>query len=513
MPQTRRHFIASTSIGAVSALLSSTAHSQESRPNILFIMSDDHAVNSIGCYGKRLAGIAQTPNIDRIANEGMRLNNCFCTNSICVPSRASILTGKYSHKNGVYSLRDAIDPNQQNVAKLLRDGGYQTAVIGKWHLKTDPSGFDYWNVLPGQGKYHNPVLKEKDKGQKEFEGYSADVIGNLTLDWLKQRDEEKPFFLMCQFKAPHEPWGYAERYADYLKDTDIPEPDSLWEDKSHRSPGSEEYGFTIDTLVERFQWKNHQHEGPIEFSGLSDEEKRKKAYQIFVKFYLRACAGVDHNIGRLLEYMEENNLADNTVVIYTSDQGYFLGEHNYIDKRWMYEESMQMPFVVRYPKEIDAGSTNDDLVINVDFPSLFLDYAGLETPDDMQGKSFRSILRGDTPEDWRDAVYYRYWMHVNRPAHYGIRTKRFKLLFFYGLPLDITGTQEEPSKPGMELYDLKNDPNELNNVYDDPAYEDVVLKLKKELLALKEKYDDTDEEYSELMKLQREYFHEVMSEE
>ncbi len=476
------------------------------KPNILFIMSDDHAANAISCYGGRLSDVAPTPNIDRLAKEGMRLDNCFCTNSICVPSRASTLTGKYSHTNGVYTLRDAFNPKQTNVAKLLRKAGYQTAVIGKWHLKNDPAGFDYWNILPGQGRYFNPVLKEKDSGKKNYEGHSTDVVTRLSIDWLGQREKDKPFFLMCHFKAPHEPWEYAKRYEDYLSEVDIPKPVSFGEEKSHRSRGSREYGYTLMDMAERQQRKNYHSEGPVYFSGMTEEEIREKTYQIFLKRYLRTIKGVDDNVGRLLQYLDKNNLTENTVIIYTSDQGYFLGEHDYIDKRWMYEESLRMPFLVRYPEEIPTGSVTDEIVLNVDFAPLFLDYAEQSIKGDMQGSSFRNILKGSTPSDWRSSMYYRYWMHTNRPAHYGIRSKRYKLIFFYGLPLGMSGARKKRTKVGWELYDLKNDPYEMNNVYDDPSYSDVVKDLKQELLRLKKELGDTDKKYPELMELREKFW-------
>lgn len=507
MPLTRRNFLRSLSagIGALSFASASCAKKQ-SKPNILFIMSDDHATNAISCYGSRLSKIVPTPNIDRIANEGLKLENCFCTNSICTPSRASIITGKYSHLNGVYTLQDALDPEQQNVAKLLSQVGYQTAMIGKWHLKTEPSGFDYWNVLPGQGRYFNPVLKEKDTGEHTLQGHSTDLITDLSIDWLKKRQQEKPFFLMCHYKAPHEPWEYPKRLKNYLADVEIPEPESLWEDKSHRSDGSREYGFTIETMAERQTKKKYHSEPPLDITGKSPKQIRKEAYQIFLKRYLRTITGVDENVGRLLDYLDKNNLAENTVVIYTSDQGYFLGEHNYIDKRWMYEESLKMPFVIKYPKEIKAKLTSDEIVINTDFAPLFLDFAGAKVPKDMQGKSFRPILMGNNPKTWRQSMYYRYWQHTTRPAHYGIRTKKYKLIFFYGLPLGKKGADTAPTKVGWELYDLENDPKELKNVYNDPTYSQVVIDLKKELLSLKKDLQDEDEIYPELMRLRELYW-------
>jgi len=473
------------------------------RPNILFIMADDHTSQAFGCYGSRLASIAPTPNIDRLAAEGARLKNCFCTNSICAPSRASILTGQYSHRNGVYTLRDRLDPAAPNVAKALQRAGYQTAVIGKWHLKTEPAGFDYWNVLPGQGRYVNPQMKEVGGETHTYQGFSTDVITDLTLTWLKERrDPDRPFCLMTHFKACHEPFAYPERNADLLADVPIPEPESLFEDKRHRSPGSREYGFTIDTMAKRL--RNGSHGGWTPPDGLSGDALRRAAYQRFVRRYLRSVAAIDQNVGRLLDGLREAGLDDRTVVLYTSDQGYFLGEHNYIDKRWMYEESLRMPLLVRYPGEIAPGTVVDDIVLNVDFAPVMLDYAGAGVPGYMQGRSFRPNLRGRTPPDWRDAMYYRYWMHGNgarRPAHYGIRTRRYKLIFFYGLPLGHT--RQKPTEPGWELYDLQNDPHELHNVYGDPAYADVATRLKRRLDDLKRDLGDTDEAYPALVELRR----------
>jgi arylsulfatase A-like enzyme len=507
MTLNRRHFLRSLGVGIGALGFTEMSCSKEqSQPNILFIMSDDHATNAISCYGSRLSQIAPTPNIDRIAREGSKLINCFCTNSICTPSRASILTGKYSHLNGVYTLQDALDPQQQKVAKFLGQAGYQTAMIGKWHLKTEPSGFDYWNVLPGQGRYFNPVLKEKGTGEHTYEGHSTDLITNFSIDWLAKRKVSKPFFLMCHFKAPHEPWEYPKRLKDYLADVEIPEPESLWEDKTHRSDGSREYGFTLETMAERQTKKKYHSETPLDKTGKSAKEIRKEAYQIFLKRYLRTITGVDENVGRLLDYLEKNGLAENTVVIYTSDQGYFLGEHNYIDKRWMYEESLRMPFLVRYPKEIKPETTSDEIVINTDFAPLFLDYAKVEPPEDMQGKSFRPILSGNKPGDWRQSMYYRYWLHTTRPAHYGIRTKKHKLIFFYGLGLGKKGADITPTKVGWELYDLEKDPKEMNNVYNDPKYSKIVAELKMELLSLKKELKDEDEKYPELMKVRELYW-------
>jgi arylsulfatase A-like enzyme len=504
----RRSFLGAISAGAAGMSLSNCGGTKQ-RPNILYIMSDDHTTNAIRSYGGRLESVAPTHHIDRIANEGMRLENCFCTNSICVPSRATILTGQYSHVNGVYTLAEPLDRDRPNVAKMLQQGGYQTAVVGKWHLKSEPSGFDYYNILRGQGRYNNPQLREIGNWEGEdfskvpgdtYEGHSTDVITDQSLQWLNTRDETKPFYLMCHFKATHGPWDYNRKYEHLFDGVEIPEPESLWEDLSHRSPGSRNIGLTIDTQVERMSVKNYP-TGPLDIEGLSLDEARKAAYQKYLKDYLRCVKGIDDNVGRLLQYLDDNGLADNTIVVYTSDQGMFLGEHNLIDKRWIFEESARMPFLVRYPREIAPGSVNENLILNSDFAPMFLDYAGLPTPGDMQGASFREQLNGDTPTDWRQSMYYHYWMQEYRPAHYGIRTKTHKLIFFYGLTLGMTNRPETP--PGWELYDLVNDPQELHNVYDDPANAEIIRQLTAEMDRWKVELGDTDDKYPELQKLRQ----------
>jgi len=484
-------------------------------PNVLYIMADDHSANAIGTYGAHLSPAAPTDNLDRLARGGARLDNCTCTNSICTPSRASILTGQHSHVNGVRTLNDELDTDRRHLAHILRDAGYRTAVVGKWHLKTEPQGFDYYNVLPGQGRYHDPRLKEKGDGWEQddpegrvYEGYSTDVITDEALAWLDGdgNGHDDPFFLQCHFKAPHEPWEYADRYADLFEDTKIPEPSSLFEDKSHRSDATRERGSTMSPKsdvrhmveqVSRDDWPT----GPIDMAGMDDEKRTRAAYQKHLKDYLRTIAAIDENVGRLLEYLDENGLAEDTLVIYTSDQGMFLGEHDHIDKRWMYEESFRMPFLARYPGEIPADSFVDDLVANVDFAPTILDYAGIDVPGRMQGRSVRDALAGDPSADARETVYYRYWMHRAHhdvPAHYGLRTDRYKLIYFYGLPLDASGAREEPSEPGWELYDLNRDPHELRNVYDDPAYADVREELKERLQRRKAQLGDEDDLVEEL---------------
>lgn len=480
---------------------------EKEKPNILYIMADDHTTNAISSYGQRYSGIHKTPNIDRLALEGARLANCFVTNSICTPSRATIITGKYGHENGVYTLWDDFDRDQQNVAMLLQEAGYETAIIGKWHLHTQPNGFDYYSVLPGQGKYFDPVFKESgmewidnSKEGNLCKGYATDVITDKTLEWLgERRDTTRPFFLMCHHKAPHGLWEYAPRHEHIFDGVTIPEPVSLMEDKSHRSEGSREFGRNMVNLAYRMyegkrgvEWPT----GKLDISGMTEEEMIKAAYQKYLKDYLRVVAAIDENVGKVLDYLDSTGLAENTIVIYTSDQGMFLGEHNYYDKRWMFEESLRMPFLIRYPDVIDPGTVCNDMITNLDFAELFLDYAGAEIPDDMQGRSFSSNLQGETPADWRESIYYRYWMHIQGsfvPAHYGIRTDRYKLIHFYGKGLGKKGSTEDWITPDTwELYDLYKDPYELNNVYDDPEYSAEIPGLEKELYQLKEHYRDLE---------------------
>jgi len=460
--------------------------SEDPRPNILYIMSDDHAAHAMSCYG---SVINRTPQMDRIANEGMRLDNCFCTNSICTPSRASILTGKYSHANGVRVFND-MDQRQVTVPKILQAVGYQTAIFGKWHLGHggihDPQGFDRWCVLPGQGLYHDPKMFDQG-AERVVEGYATDIITDMSLDWLERRDRDRPFFLMTHHKAPHRPWEPDDRHADMYEDTDIPEPANLFDDYSHRGTAAREAKMRIGR---DFNERDLKIEPP---PGLSEEEFVRWSYQRYIKDYLRCVASVDDNIGRMLDWLDQAGLAEDTVVIYTSDQGFFLGDHGWYDKRFMYEESLRMPFVVRYPREIAAGSVNGDLILNVDFAPLFLDYAGLlPTPRQMHGFSFRDNLRGQTPADWRESFYYRYYVHIDGGhsvwAHYGLRTARYKLIFYY---------EEEPGPQEWELFDLQEDPMEMRSVYDDPEYADVVADLKEELARLRSEVGDQDDPWPE----------------
>ena len=476
------------------------------RPNILFIMADDHTSQAWGIYGGALKDFVQAPNISRLAEEGCTLKNVFCTNSICTPSRASIMTGKYSHQNGVYTLSEALEPDSMNVAKVMKQSGYQTAIVGKWHLKKTPSGFDYFNVLPGQGRYNNPILRNAEnwtEGGTEYQGFSSDVIGDEAINWLRQRDESKPFMLMTHFKATHEPFDYPERKEHMFDGVEIPEPENLL-DFNGEASGRTFSGQILEILGNRWiaASKNatDRYPGlPFNLDGLDSVQARKKIYQKYVKDFLRSGSAIDDNIGKLLNYLDANGLAENTVVVYTADQGFFLGEHGFFDKRMFYEEALRMPFVIRYPKEIKGNTWNEDMILNLDFPSLFLDYAGIESEGFTIGRSFRANLTGNIPEDWRKSMYYRYWLHqTNRPAHFGIRNNRYKLIFFYGQHLNMPGAHRENTEPAWEFYDLQNDPHENYNAYSDPGYTKIIDQMKEELIKLRKEIGDTDEKFPEM---------------
>lgn len=441
----------------------------DTRPNIVFIMSDDHAAHAMSCYGSR---INTTPHIDRIAEGGMRFENCFCTNAICTPSRASILTGTYNHVNNVTTLGSKMDNRLRTFPKILQNAGYQTAIVGKWHLGEgkahEPAGFDFWRVLPGQGLYHDPVMIDAN-GEKKWTGYATDLITDFSLDWLEQRDREKPFCLLLHHKAPHRSWEPDDKHATMYDDVDIPEPISFHDDYANRSSAA--------AAAEMQMWHLNDQDlkEPVP-DGLTREEEKSWRYQRYIKDYLRVVASIDDNVGRVLDYLDEEGIADNTMVIYTSDQGFFLGDHGWYDKRFMYEESLRMPFVLCWPERVKAGTVTDAMTLNVDFGPLFLDAAGIDVPDDMQGHSFLPVIEGETPPDWRDAMYYRYWMHKshhNVYAHYGCRTHRYKIIYFYNDALGTPGSVDETYEPEWELFDLETDPYELNSVYDDPAYADV----------------------------------------
>lgn len=483
----------------------------EEQPNILWIMCDDHTANTISSYNMRFADVIETPNIDRLAKEGALLNNVYVTNSICTPSRATIMTGQYGHINGVHTLWDDLRANDETVATLLNKNGYETAIVGKWHLHTEPQGFDYYSVLPGQGNYFDPIFKETGtpwttkKEGKQYQGYTTDVITDNAINWMENREGEKPFFLMLHHKAPHGLWEYAPRHEKLYADVNIPKPLSLHEDKSHRSEGSKTFGRDMLNLSQRmYEGKRGKDypTGKLDIEGMSDKERINAAYQKYMKDYLRVVAAIDENVGRTLDYLETTGLAENTVVVYTSDQGMFLGEHSYYDKRWMYDESLKMPFLIRKPGEIKAGMEFNEMITNLDFPELILDYAGVKIPYTMQGRSFRSILTGNTPKDWPTSMYYQYWMQFEPskvPAHLGVRTHDYKLIFYYGRGMGLNGTTPDWETPvTWELYDLKNDPKELNNIYEKEGYDEITKNLKNEILKLQKQYKLDINKYPDL---------------
>lgn len=491
------------------------AAEQAPRPNIVFIFSDDHASQAIGAYGNKLA---HTPRLDKLASEGMRFQHCLCTNSICGPSRAVVLTGKYSHLNGFRDNKAKFDGSQQTFPKLLQKAGYQTAIVGKWHLVTDPTGFDYWEVVPGQGLYYNPNFKTP-AGVAKTAGYVTDIITDKAIDWLKnQRDKSKPFLLMCHHKAPHRSWEPPAKYLNLFDKVTFPEPDSLFDDYSGRASPAKNQEMTIDRHMrlstdlkvmpqagdadeddakawkqqinhlnaeQRKAWDAYYEPRNAAFrkANLGGKDLVRWKYQEYMKDYLRCIASVDENVGRLVDYLDEAGLAANTVVIYSSDQGFYLGEHGWYDKRWMYEESLQMPLIVRWPGKTKPGSVNETMVSNLDFAETFLDMAGVAIPDDMQGRSITGVLQGKTPTDWRKSFYYHYYEFPQPhrvPPHYGVRTTQHKLVYY-------------PMTDEWELFDMAKDPKEMKSVYADPAYADTVKELKAELKRLREQYKDTED--------------------
>ena len=499
----------------------SSINTQAEQPNIIFIMTDDHAYQAISAYGSKLM---QTPNIDRLANEGMLFNKGYVTNSICSPSRAVALTGKFSHLNGVRDNLDVFDSTQVTFPKILRKKGYQTAIVGKWHLKSEPTGFDYWKVLPDQGHYYDPEFRTPQGIVKE-EGYVTDVTTDLALNYLASlRDKEKPFLLIYHHKAPHRQWWPSMEDLEAYKDTEIPSPATLYDTYVNRGTAAKEAEMRINdhmalsmdnkirpdllktmNLEEFLSWYESSY---LErYNRLDEDEKQKwdavygpinedfekntpigKAltfwkYQRYMQDYLASLKSVDRNIGRLLDYLDKNELTNNTIVVYTSDQGFYLGEHGWFDKRFMYEPSFRTPLIIRYPPLIEAGSINNDLVQNIDFAPTFLDLASTKIPNDMQGMSLLPLFSNKN-SNWRDALYYHYYeypgIHMVK-RHFGVRTKRYKLIHFY---YDVDE---------WELYDLEKDPQEMNNIYDNPDYAEVRKQMHKRLEELRILYKDNSD--------------------
>ena len=512
----KRYFIKSvailiTGIFAFGCANQSQKKEEVQKPNILYIMSDDHAYQAVSAYGY---GLNKTPNIDRIAQEGAIFKTTFVANSICAPCRATVLTGKFSHVNGKVDNVNPYNWDQPNFAKLLQQAGYQTALFGKIHLAGAPQGFDYWSVLPGQGHYYNPDFIVNGE-RKRFPGYVTDITTDFVLEWLdKKRDKTKPFCVLYQQKAPHRNWKPAPEYLNLYDDRTFDPPANYFDDYEGRGTAAKTQEMKIDG---HGQW-GHDFKMVIDpdgnETGLARELKRFDEKQLadwnaaydpkndamkaaklegkelaiwkfnrYIKDYLRCIKSVDDGVGKVLDWLDENGLAENTIVVYTSDQGFYLGEHGWFDKRFMYEESFRTPLLIRYPKEIKPGSEVGKLIQNIDFAPTLLDFAGVDIPEAIQGESFRNIVNGKSDE-WRDALYYTYYeypsVHMVK-RHYGVRTDRYKLIHFY---YDIDE---------WEMYDLEKDPSEMKNIYDDPAYVDVREDMHQKLEELREKYGDNDE--------------------
>ncbi|MES2650664.1 MAG: sulfatase [Bacteroidota bacterium] len=470
----------------------------QQRPNIVIIISDDHALSTIGAYGAKYGA---TPNIDRIAKEGAVFKNAFVNNSICAPSRASLLTGKYSHMNGLKDNRDVFDASQDVFPRRMQDSGFQTAWVGKWHLKSYPQGFDYWNIVPGQGQYYNPSFIGMKGDTSKINGYCTDVTTDIALDWLNKRDANKPFCIVIGQKAPHRTWmpdtqdlgkfenvkfklpsnfydKYEGRSAAKIQDLNIVRTMKLGYDLKMKSDTDKVNTATSFTArmspLQRKAWNAYYDKVEEEFLTLkpTGDALTEWKYQRYMKDYMSTTLSLDRNIGRVLDYLDQNNLAKNTIVIYTSDQGFYMGEHGWFDKRFMYEESMHAPFIVRYPGVVKPGTVMQQLVSNVDFAPTLLQAANVPIPTEMQGKSFAALLKNPTAK-FRDAVYYHYYEYPGEHSvmkHFGIRTDRYKLIRFYG------------EQNFWELYDLKTDPNENVNLFAKKGQETLTGELKKRLL-------------------------------
>ncbi len=481
-----RALVALTSVVVtVAALATAVRGADATRPNILFIMSDDHASAAVSAYGGHLAEVAPTPRIDRLAREGMLFRNAFVTNSICTPSRAVIFTGKYSHRNGVYKFTP-LDQRQDTVPKRLRAAGYHTSFVGKWHLHSNPVGFDWWSVLPGQGRYHDPEFVEMGdehpngrvrSGKKtRRSGHSSDVIGDKALSYLREsRPTDRPFALFCHFKAPHDTWQFATRFAKLFDDVEIPEPPTLHDEYE----GRRALATTLQFIGSA--WGHHT-DFVRETKHLEGRARRALQYQLYMKKYLRCVRGVDENVGRVLDELDSLSLTKSTVVVYTSDQGFFLGEHGLYDKRFMYEDALRVPLLVRWPGRVRAGTVNDEIVLNLDFGPTLLEAGGAGIPADWQGRSLVALLAGKTPGDWRQSMYYRYYIsHFKTEPHFGVRTRQHKLIRF-------------PRIDHWELFDLEKDPHELHNLCDEPASKELRERLTAELSRLQQHFGDDVED-------------------
>lgn len=518
---------------------------QDQRPNILWIMSDDHSYQTISAYGSAVSQLAPTPNIDRIAREGVRFDRAFVENSLSTPSRACLMTGLYSHQNGQRRLGRGIDSTKTFVSELMQDAGYQTAIVGKWHMQCEPKGFDFFRIFQGQGEYYNPVFKSHDSNGQyiQEQGYATELTTEHAVEFLNQRDPEKPFLLMVHHKAPHRNWMPDLKYLGLYDHIQFPLPETFWDDYETRGVAAHQQDMSIantmrletdnkvldpadTTLAQRNrgyylkaftpaqlkQWEAYYKKRNKEFidAQLTDSALTVWKYQRYLHDYLEVIHSVDQSVGDLLEYLEHNNLLDNTIVVYASDQGFYMGEHGWFDKRFIYEESFRTPLVIRYPKHIKAGTVDTHLVQNIDFAPTFLDVAGAQKPDYMTGRSIFDLFGEKPVQNWRTSLYYHYYDYpaehkVRR--HDGVRTDRYKLIHFYGKGLSIAdeiraargtniteqelaymrfieereGGRKDPDVDYSELYDLETDPNELHNLYGQPGYEKITKELQKTL--------------------------------
>lgn len=461
------------------------------RPNIVMILTDDHGAQAIGAYG---SAVNATPNIDQIAARGWRLDSCFATNALCSPSRASILTGTYSHVNGVSTLETPIDAGQPTFVSQLKQAGYRTAIVGKWHMGeaegSTPESFDYWDILvgsEGQGEYWNPLFLSAE-GERVVEGYATDIITDLALGWVDSLDGDKPWCVLIYHKAPHRPWEPKSEHAERFR-SPVPVPATFGDDYATRSSSARR---ALMRLAENLNEADLKQRPP---EGLSYDELALWKYQRFMEDYLACVAAVDDSVGRVAERLRERGDFDDTLLMYASDQGFFLGEHGWFDKRFMYEESLRMPLVLSYPRRLEAGRVLDGIVTNVDIAQTVLDAAGVEPHPRMQGRSFWPDLLGEAIAPPADGMYYRYWEHDDRfhraPAHYGYRTRRYKLIYYYNDGLGIPGTGDFTYPPEWELYDLERDPEELHNVAHDPAYREVRAELERAMWLEQARLGDT----------------------
>ena len=464
-----------------------------SRPNILLVLSDDHAAHSISAYGSR---VNSTPHIDRLAAEGALMEAAYCTNSICTPSRASILTGTYSHVNRACSIYSQFDHRVGTFPEVLHDAGYQTAVHGKWHLGTSeaslPRGMDDWSIFPDQGAYVDPVMIGP-AGEETVPGYATDIVTSRSIDFLDRRDPERPFCLLVHHKAPHRPWIPHPRYEGLHPEGTIPEPETIADDHAGRSASVRRVAMRLDDLT----LTDVKEPVPPELEGEEHLAERSSwKYQRYMRDYLRCVQAVDDSVGELLDYLDEHDLGESTLVIYTSDQGFFLGDHGWFDKRLMFDESLTMPVVVRWPEAIGAGTRVGEMVTNVDMAATLLEAAGIGSSalPAQQGRSFLPLLRGESVEDWPEAVYYRYWEHDDpehhAPAHYGVRTRTHTYVHYYNDGLGTPGSSGAVMPEEIELYDNVADPQQLTNLADDPAAAGIREELAALLARLQEELGD-----------------------